>query len=81
MTRCKPPDTEIGFSSNVGFQGLSFKQASQQGLLYFHNEESTKPNVNLVRYQQKTSRADAHKIMRQKTHKAQNTAVFVPTLF
>lgn len=49
-------------------------------LLYFHNEESTEPNQNVVQNWQKTFRADAHKIMQQITHKAQNTTVFGPLL-
>lgn len=74
MTPRKPPDTEIVFNSNVAFWGLckpGFLAGITYMLLYFHNEESTEPNKNIVQGWQQTFRADAHKIMQQTAHKAQ----------
>lgn len=78
-----PQITEIVFYSIVAFWGLckpGFLAGIRYMLLYFHNEESTEPNKNIVQYWQKTFRADAHKIMQQTAHKAHNTAVFGPLL-
>lgn len=83
MTLWKPPDTEIVFNSNVAFWGLckpGFLAGIRYMLLYFHNEESTEPNKNIVQYWQKTFRAGAHKIMQLIAHKAHKTAVFGPLL-